>query len=432
MIEWFTSLDPNTQTAFWIILIGAMTNTACALLGCYLVLRRMSMLGDALSHAVLPGLVVAFVLTGSLGIYTMFIGALAAGILTAVLVHWLHRGGGVPEDASMGVVFTALFALGVVLIKRYASAVDLDIDCVFSGVLDMVDLNTVRIGGFDVPRALVSIGPVLALNVLVILLFWKELLLSSFDSGLATAMGFKAGFFHYLLMVLVAMTTVASFEQVGSILVVAMLIAPGATAHLLTDKLGRMMGIAAGLAVASAVLGHFAAVYLNVNTAGMMAVVVGLFYLAAVLLAPRYGVLSALVRNLQMSVRVVREDLLGMLYRLEELGVERRLGRGEAIEAVGRGPLARLALRGLLRRGDVKREGHLLELTDRGREQATGLVRAHRLWEAYLVEHLGLPPDHVHEPAMRTEHYLGAALQERVAAEVADAETDPHGREIPS
>lgn len=431
MIEWFTSLDPNTQTAFWIILIGAMTNTACALLGCYLVLRRMSMLGDALSHAVLPGLVVAFVITGSLGIYTMFAGALAAGILTAVLVHWLHRGGGVPEDASMGVVFTALFALGVVLIKRYASAVDLDVDCVFSGVLDMVDLNTVRIGGFDVPRALVSIGPVLVLNLLVILLFWKELLFSSFDPGLATSMGFSAGFFHYLLMVMVAMTTVASFEQVGSILVVAMLIAPGATAHLLTDKLGRMMGIAAGLAVSSAVLGHFAAVHFDVNTAGMMAVVAGLFYVAAVLLAPRYGVLSALVRNLQMSARVVREDILGMLYRLEELGVERRLGRGEAIEAVGGGPLARLALRGLLRRGDVRREGHLLGLTDRGREQAGGLVRAHRLWEAYLVEHLGLPPDHVHEPAMRTEHYLGAGLQERVAAEVADAETDPHGREIP-
>jgi len=216
--------------------------------------------------------------------------------------------------------------------------------------------------------------------------------------------------------------------QVGSILVVAMLIAPGATAHLLTDRVGRMMGIDTVLAV---VLGHFAAVYFNVNTAGMMALVVGLFYLGAVVLAPRYGVLSVLVRNLQMSARVVREDLLGMLYRLEELGVQRRLGRGEAIEAVGGGPLARLALRSLLRRGDVRREGHLLGLTDRGRQQAGGLVRAHRLWEAYLVEHLGLPPDHVHEPAMRTEHYLGAGLQERVAAEVADAETDPHGREIP-
>ena len=127
MTDWLTGLNPNLQTTFWIITVGAMTNTACALVGCYLVLRRMSMLGDALSHAVLPGLVVAFILSGSLGIATMFVGALAAGILTAVLVQWLHRGAGVPEDASMGVVFTALFALGVVLIKRYASAVDLEV-----------------------------------------------------------------------------------------------------------------------------------------------------------------------------------------------------------------------------------------------------------------------------------------------------------------
>lgn len=431
MIDWLTGLDPNMQTTVWVITIGAMTNTACALVGCYLVLRRLSMLGDALSHAVLPGLVVAFVLSGSLGIVTMFVGALAAGIITAVLVQWLHRGGGVPEDASMGVVFTALFALGVVLIKRYASAVDLDVECVFSGMLDMVDLNTVSIGGVEIPRAMVSITPVLVLNVAFIAVFWKELLLSSFDPGLATSMGFRSSLMYYALMVLVAMTTVASFEQVGSILVVTMLIAPGATAHLLTDRLGRMMWIAAVVAVASAVLGHFAAVQLNVETGGMMAVVAGGFYAAAVVVSPRYGLLSSLLRNVQMSIRVLREDLLGMLYRLEELGAERQLGRGQAIEAIGGGPLAHWALASLLKRGDARREGPRLELTESGREQARQLVRAHRLWEAYLVEQLGLPADHVHEPAMRTEHYIGADLQERVAAEVGDTETDPHGRGIP-
>ncbi len=431
MSEWLADLGPNLQSTLWVITIGAMTNTACALVGCYLVLRRMSMLGDALSHAVLPGLVVAFVLSGSLGVATMFLGALVAGIITAVLVQWLHRGGGVPEDASMGVVFTALFALGVVLIKRYASAVDLDIECVFSGMIDMVDLKTVHIAGMEIPRALVSIAPVLVVNLVFIVLFWKELLLSSFDPGLATAMGFRAGLMYYVLMVLVAMTTVASFEQVGSILVVTMLIAPGATAHLLTDRLSRMMGIAAAVAVASAVVGHLAAVELNVETGGMMALAAGLFYAAAVVFSPRYGVLSALSRNLHMSVRVLREDLLGMLYRLEELGTRRRLERDQAIEGVGGGLLAHWALHSLVRRGDAHRQGPVLELTDAGRAQARQLVRSHRLWEAYLVEFLGLPPDHVHEPAMRTEHFIGAALQQRVAAEVSDAEHDPHGRGIP-
>lgn len=331
MLDWLSRLDPNTQTDFWVITIAAMTNTACALIGCYLVLRRMSLLGDAISHAVLPGLVVAFVLSGSVNILYMSLGALVVGILTTVLVETLHRHGGVAEDASMGVVFTSLFALGVILIKRFGQSVDLDIDCVLNGVLELVQINTVSLGGYEIPRALVTITPVLLLNVVFIVVFWKELLISSFDPALASTMGFRAGLMHYLLMALVALTTVASFEQVGSILVIAMLIVPGATAHLLSDRLRTMMGISAAIAVAAAVLGHVAAVHFNTNTAGTMAVIVGLFYLAAVFFSPRYGIASTFWRNLQTSLRIVREDLLGMLYRLEELAVERTLGpRGEA------------------------------------------------------------------------------------------------------
>ncbi len=431
MLESFYQLDPNTQTDFWVISIGAMTNTACAVLGCYLVLRRMSLLGDALSHAVLPGLVVAFVLSGSLNIVYMAAGALCVGLLTTVLVETLHRHGGVAEDASMGVVFTSLFALGVILIKRYAHTVDLDPDCVLNGVLELAEFNTVPLAGYELPRALVTIAPVLLLNVVFIVLFWKELLICSFDPALATAMGLRAGVIHYLLMALVAVTTVASFEQVGSILVVAMLIVPGATAHLLSDRLRNMLWISAGIAVASAVLGHLAAVQLNTNTAGTMSVVVGLFYLAAVFFSPRYGILSTLARSLQTSLRIVREDLLGMLYRLEELAVEKPLGRRQATEAVGGGLLARLGLRSLLRRGEARLERQRLRLTDAGRQQATQLVRSHRLWEAYLVEYLGLPLDHVHEPATRMEHFIDEDLQERLTTEVTQTATDPHGREIP-
>lgn len=431
MLDWLSQLDPNTQTAFWVITVGAMTNTACALLGCYLVLRRMSLLGDAISHAVLPGLVVAFIFSGTINIVYMVIGAMAFGLLTTVLTETLHRHGGVPEDSAMGAVFTSLFALGVILIKRYGHAVDLDADCVLNGLIEYVAFHQISLAGVEVPRALVSIGPVLLLNVAFILLFWKELLISSFDPALGTSMGFRAGWMHYLLMGMVALTTVASFEQVGSILVVAMLIVPGATAHLLCDRLGRMMAIATALAVASAVLGYFASARLNVSTAGTMAVVVGLFYLAAVLLSPRYGLLSALLRNLRTSLRIVREDLLGMLYRLEELAVGRQLAPREASRAVGGGLLARWALGSLWLRGQVRRDGDALQLTDAGRRQAKLLVRAHRLWEVYLVEKLGLPLDHVHEPAMRMEHYIDERLQEKVADEVEAEQTDPHGRDIP-
>jgi ABC-type Mn2+/Zn2+ transport system permease subunit len=431
-MDWFTRLSLDAQNDLWVIAVAAMTNTACALVGCYLVLRRMSLLGDAISHAVLPGLVVAFVFSGSLSVVPMFLGALVVGLLTAALTQTLHHQVGVPEDASMGVVFTSLFALGVILVKRYAHRVDLDPDCVLYGLLEFVAFNLVQIGPYELPRAMVTIGSVLALNLAVIVLFWKELLVSSFDPALARTMGFRSGLFHYLLMALIALTTVASFEQVGSILVIAMLIVPGAAAHLLTDRLSRMLWIAAGIAVGTAVVGHFAAVRLNTNTAGTMAAVVGLAYLAAALASPRYGILSVLARNLHSSVRVVREDVLAMLYRLEELAIDRALGWHEAVQAVGGGSLARIALRSLLWRREIHRDGAALRLTETGRSQARLLVRSHRLWEAYLVQRLGLPADHVHEPATRMEHYIDRGLQEKIADAVAQPPIDPHGRNIPA
>jgi hypothetical protein len=244
-------------------------------------------------------------------------------------------------------------------------------------------------------------------------------------------MGFPAGVLRYALMILVALTAVASFEQVGSILVVAMLIVPAATAHLLADRLRTMILIAVGVAVAAAVLGRLAATRWNVNTAGAMSVVAGGLYLTAILFSPRYGMVITLARNARNSLRIVREDILGMLYRLEELGVARPMPPAEATRAVGGGITAWIALRELLLRGDVTRRGAALALSDSGRDQARQLIRSHRLWEAYLVEYLGLPLDHVHEPAERMEHFIGAPLGEQLAADVAKPETDPHGRQIP-
>lgn len=431
MFDWFNYLSLDAQNDLWVLAVGVMTNVACALVGSYLVLRRMSLLGDAISHAVLPGLVIAFLFSGSLNVVYMFLGALAMGLLTALLTQTLHRQGGVPEDASMGVVFTSLFALGVILVRRYAYRVDLDPDCVLNGLLEFVAFNLVQVGDYEFPRAMLSIGPVLVINLAFILLFWKELLLSSFDPALATSMGFRSGLMHYLLMAVVALTTVASFEQVGSILVIAMLIVPGAAAHLLTDRLSRMLWIAAAIAAGSAVAGHYAAVYFNTNTAGTMSAVVGLAYLAAVLFSPRYGVVSTLARNARGAVRILREDVLAMLFRLEELGHARSLGARELVQAVGDGLLARVALWSVRQRGEARRDGPVLRLTDLGRQRAQTLVRSHRLWEAYLVERLGLPLDHVHEPAMRMEHYIDRPLQDKIADAVVQPPLDPHGRKIP-
>ena len=425
-------LEPfSTASDWWVIAVGALTNVACALVGCYLVLRRMSLMGDALSHAVLPGLVLAFLLSGSLNILPLFLGAVAIGLLSTFLIQTLHQYGRVPADASMGVVFTSLFALGVILIKRYVSGLHFDAACVYEGSLQFVALDSVEVAGYWIPRTLLTIAPVVLLNLAVIGLLWKELKLSSFDAQLASAMGFSATTMHYLLMVLVSVTTVASFEAVGSILVVAMLIVPPATAHLLCDRLGRMMAVACALAVAAAVVGYWAALTWNVNPAGAMTVAAGGFYAVTVFLSPRYGVLSTLIRNARTSLRIVREDLLGMLYRVEELGSRERLETGAAIEAVGDSMLARAALASLVRDGQILRSQGRLALTEPGRDAARQLVRTHRLWEAYLVQHLGLPLDHVHGPAHRVEHFIDEKIQRDLEAAVDDAATDPHGRDIP-
>src|SRR5688572_10594574 len=182
-LDWFEAFaSPVAQR---IILVGAVTNVACSLVGCFLVLRRMSLMGDAISHAVLPGLVLAFLFSGSLGIVPLFIGAAVVGLLTTFLTQTLHQYGRVPTDASMGVVFTSLFALGVVLLKQYIVGLHFDVACVWEGSLSNAALDTIQFAGMELPRQLQTVLPMALLNLVVILVFWKELKLSSFDAELA-------------------------------------------------------------------------------------------------------------------------------------------------------------------------------------------------------------------------------------------------------
>lgn len=425
MLEW-------NAIAAWTVAVGIASSASCAILGCYLVLRRMSLLGDAISHSVLPGIAVAFLLTGSLGGWPMLVGAMALGALTTMLTELLHRKGRLAEDSSMGAVFTTLFAVGVVVIARAARNAHIDADCVLYGLIETVALDTTSVAGFEVPRAMLTVFPVLLLTIAFVALFWKELKIVSFDPALATAMGIRASVVHYLLMAMVAGVTVASFEAVGSILVIAMLIVPGATAHLLTDRLGRMMVLAALVAALSAVGGYWGAVALNTSLAGTMAVAAGVQLSLAAVLAPRHGIVTKLLRNAALSIRIVSEDLLAGLYREEE-----RAGRAGGYATLptlaGTGRIARwVGERSLRRRSLIAAGGGgTIALTDSGRREAEQLVRSHRLWESYLGENFELPADHLHEAAHRMEHYIGPELQKELAAELKDSSRDPHGRAIP-
>ncbi|MCG3127338.1 MAG: hypothetical protein CHACPFDD_02196 [Phycisphaerae bacterium] len=459
----FLWLPMDTQ----IVLVGALCAVSCALLGVFLVLRRMSMMGDAISHAVLPGLAGAFLITVWLqgcarSIHAlppwlsslvdidprsgpiMMLGAALVGVLTALFTEWIHRATNVDEGASMGVVFTILFALGLILLRRAADGVDLDPDCVLNGEIARAPLDVVRIAGIETPRAALSLSAVLALNAAFVTLFYKELKISSFDPQLATTLGINAGAMHYALMVLVAITTVMSFESVGSILVIAMLIVPPATAHLLTDRLGTMIVVSAALAVACAVGGHLAAIVVpgmlgypgvSTSTAGMMGVVSGALFFVVMLLAPRHGVLSRALRRAGLHVNIVREDIIALLYRIDERGLpsSHRPAAPSAIRRAIRAPRwsGWLALASLRSNRWVERRGTHYHLTALGRDRAAQIVRSHRLWETYLDRHIAVPSDHLHGPAEQLEHVTTPALLDELAESVENPPRDPHGSVIP-
>jgi manganese/zinc/iron transport system permease protein len=293
----------------WIVVVGALCAVACALPGCFLVLRGMSMMGDAISHAVLPGLAIGFLVTGSRASLPMFIGAAVVGVLIAVFTQWVSKFGRVDRGAAMGIVFTTLFALGLLLIVRAADKVDLDPGCVLYGAVEMtpldVGLETEVFGTLlEIPRAAVVLGSILLVNLGLILLLYKELNISSFDPELATVCGINATRMHYLLMSMVAVTTVASFEAVGSIIVIAMLVVPSAAAYLLTHRLSTMLGFSAVFAVLAALLGHLGALtvpawfgFQSTSTSGGMAVAAGLLFLLAWILAPHEGLLSTFLKT---------------------------------------------------------------------------------------------------------------------------------------
>lgn len=422
IIEW---IDLHSL-AIWTIVVAVLCNTSCAILGCFLVLRRMSLLGDAISHAVLPGLVLAYLLTGSLNSWAMAVGAGILGILTSLFTQWIHHLSRVPEDAGMGVVFTSLFAVGVIMISHAASHVDLDPGCVLYGLIEFVPLDTTPVFGVEMPRAVQTLGPALLVTLLYVTLFWKELKIVSFDPALAAAMGISVAFVHYSLMAMVATVTVASFEAVGSILVIAMLIVPAATGHMLSDRLFGLVVWSVVVAVASAILGYLGAVQWNTSIAGMMAVSAGVLFAIAIFFSPKHGIASQIVRRLRLALRIAREDVLAQLFRAEEK---------KQIEIAHReAPSSRLqwlARRQLHHRGDIVFRDDKWRLTESGRSIAGELIRTHRLWESFMSSQLQLPLSHVHEPADRMEHFTDPTLRDLLAQELADPILDPHGRSIP-
>ncbi len=295
----------------WIMLMGFFVTTACGLVGNYLILRRMALIGDAISHSILPGIAIAFLVSNSRGSTSMFLGALAAGILTTVIIETIHKRSRVKQDAAIGIAFTSLFAIGVILISLFASKVDLDQECVLYGEIAFIPLEefvTIAEKGIG-PLPVVRMGIVALVTVALILLFYKELLVSSFDSGLSVSLGINVTLVHYALMSMLSVVVVSAFESVGAILVIAMLILPGATASLLSQRLPVIHWLTVLNAALSSVLGVHLSIWLECSIAGAMVVMgTALFGLAWMAYVVRH---SHWFRNRDESATRESGDLVG-------------------------------------------------------------------------------------------------------------------------
>ncbi|MCH2137153.1 MAG: metal ABC transporter permease [Phycisphaerales bacterium] len=432
-----------------VILVGVAAALACALPGVFLVVRGMGLMGDAISHAVLPGIALGFLFSGSRESVWIFVGAAIAGVTAAVLTQVLHSVGRMERGAAIGTVFTVLFAIGLILMVRTADSVEIDPHCVLYGAIELVPLDTVAFGlppvlpEMQLPAALGPILIVLGISAIVIALLWKELRLACFDPGLARTLGFNAGALHQVIMVLTAATCVACFEAVGSVMTVTFIVAPAATALLLSRRMLPVVMLALLLGGVAAVLGHISAVTVpgwllggdvDTSSSGMMAVAAGGLFLIAVFLAPGRGVIATRRSLRRLAATVAMEDALGLLYRLHERGEARDDAHVrhllEADVRIGPRRLERV-LRRLQQRALVVCTNGSWDLTEQGRIEAAGLVRAHRLWETWLSTRSSVPASHLHSAAERLEHVTDPDLASALQREVGDVDHDPHGRKIP-
>lgn len=426
-LDFFTLREPAVRYA----LAGSMLlGISCGLLGSFIVVRKMALVGDALSHAVLPGVALGFLWNMSKDPIAIFVGATIAGLVGAGMVTFIKQTTRLKEDTALGLVLASFFAVGICLltmIQRLPTGNKTGIDKFLFGQAAAMGADDVRL------MALVTVLSIVAITVL-----YKEFLITSFDAGFARAVGFPAQALHYALMLLLAFSVVIALQAVGVVLVSAMLITPAAAAYLLTDRMSRMLWMAAVFGMFAGAAGAFFS-YLgpNLPTGPFMVLGATTVFVVAFLFGPRHGIVMRWWRQRSRAQRVQRENTLKAIYHvlegrdfkgegvsLRELSERRR----ETIEEA-RTQVAELSRHGLV---TLHEEGNISFLTPEGWQLACSIVRNHRLWELYLTNAAQIAADHVHEDAERIEHVLGEEVVRELERRLEYATTDPHGRRIPS
>ena len=369
MIESLLSYFAISYESYFVLLTTAV---ACAVLSPFLVLRKLSMVSDAISHSVLLGIVIAFFIVKDVGSPFLIVGAAIFGVITVFAVEFLSGTGLVKNDDAVGIVFPMFFALAVVLITKFARNVHLDTDVVLMGEVIIAPLNRIEFMGIDLPKAFVQMGILLVINLLFVIIFFKELKVTTFDRGFATLAGFSSAALFYALMTLSSFTAVTAFDAVGAILVVSFLITPGAAAYLISKDLKVMIAISVGYAVINSIIGYVFSLLMNVSMSGMTAAAAGVTFLLTFLFN-REGLITAIFIRLKRKSELKPELFLthignhsGKREEREELGLGSIRDHLKWKQAEVDKTAGRLIRKGLIR---VDTDKNIYDLTERGREK---------------------------------------------------------------
>jgi ABC-type Mn2+/Zn2+ transport system permease subunit/Mn-dependent DtxR family transcriptional regulator len=401
------------------LLASGLVGILCGVLGCFIVLRNMALIGDALSHAILPGVVAGFMIAGH-SVLAFFVGSVVAGVIAAILITWLQRNVRTKDDAAIGIVFSAMFALGIMgiswLTRREGVHLDMK-DFLFGNVLGIADQD------------LWLTGLITAYALLCVTLFYRYFFITTFQSVVARTIGISSSTIHYFLMLLLSFAVVASLQSVGVILVVAMLIIPASTAYLLTNKLQKMLVIAAIVGVLSTTVGLLLAIVFETTPGPAMTLVGAFFYAMAIAFSPKRGLLVRAFRSSKKKRSVKSEDVLKAIAHLHE---QKKLNYGSVSQKLGipQGEVDK-ALARLTREGLITKYKDKIELTPQGIEKAYQIIRAHRLWESYLVKEMGMDQTQIHANAEDLEHRLPESFLLEIEEHLEHPKFDPHGSPIP-
>ena len=446
--ELFDGVVGTTDLVVWgAILLGV----TCGVLGCFIVLRRQSLLGDAIGHSVLPGVCLGFLVAGGRSTPALLFGALLFGLLAAMLIGLLRRTTQLKTGECTGVVFTGFYGLGIVLLKFIQNPRNADHFLVRWGLIR--DFNSGQAGldkflfgqivGIS-PSDVLFMAVIAAVSIAVVAVFWRKLAAWSFDEEFAFSLGFPVKVIDYLVTTLMTVAIVISIQAVGVVLVAAMLVTPAATAYLLTDRLHRMVLMSGGFGATAGVMGAFLSLLgKDLPTGSLMVLSASLLFLLAFLMSPRHGLFPRLARLWERRRRTQAENLLRTLYIITEKRhggavspgdpIDRRFGVDDVAARRQETP-AHVRKLGRLAGGYGWVERHSPDpmlLTDEGLAEARRVVRNHRLWELFLTQEARLASDHVHADAERIEHVLPRDVLRRLEQMLDNPVADPHGRPIP-